>query len=210
MKNTIQRVKESKLLSAVGYVLLGALLVMAIRLVTYSPVAHTHYHANFAVYVNGQREEFKSPMYYQDVNTCSAEGSDNPKVRTHMHDEVNDVIHVHAKAVTWGQFFENIGWSLSGSSLITKDGTVHTETDQNKLHIVLNGQDYTGLGSIANRVIGDKDRLLISYGSEDMDKVMAQYETVARNAAKYNAANDPKSCGSGDHGGFGERLKSVI
>src|SRR4051794_34250581 len=92
--------------------ILGALVLLGIRFFSYSP-EHVHYHANFAVYLNGAREEFKGSQYYQEVNVCSADGNISlPQQRTHMHENINSVIHVHDHAVTWGQFFNNLGWSV--------------------------------------------------------------------------------------------------
>ena len=60
--------------------ILGALVILGIRFAMYSP-KHTHYHANFAVYINGQREEFKKPTYYEDVATCTAYDNITPAER---------------------------------------------------------------------------------------------------------------------------------
>src|SRR5688572_20707682 len=81
----------------------------------------THYHSNFAVYINGMREDFKDFTYYEEVAACTSAYEDNPKGRVHMHNNVNDIIHVHDKRVTYGNFFQNIGWNIGGKYLATKD-----------------------------------------------------------------------------------------
>lgn len=212
MKQRFTEITKNKWLATAGWVLLGALIVLAVRFVTYSPPETTHYHANYAVYINGVREEFKAPQYYQDVTACSAEESNNPKTRTHMHNNINDVIHVHDKAATWGQFFENIGWTLGKTSIITGDGTVYTENEQNKLHLILNGQDYTSLGGIANMVINSEDKLLVSYGNESTSTAMDQYKKISSSAAGSNQHPDPKTCkGSGpDHATLRDRFKNLF
>src|SRR5690242_12924059 len=48
--------------AGVGF-LLGILWLVGMRFLTVTPT-ETHYHANFAVYINGTREEFKSFAYY--------------------------------------------------------------------------------------------------------------------------------------------------
>src|SRR5665647_713896 len=94
----------------VGGLLLGALTILTVRFVTYQPVS-VHYHANFALYLNGQREAFKGQQYYQEVTTCSSTGGIAvPQQRAHMHDNANGLVHVEDHVVTWGQFFENLGW----------------------------------------------------------------------------------------------------
>jgi cell division protein FtsI/penicillin-binding protein 2 len=100
-------------------VLIGAVFVLAIRFINYQP-EHTHYHANFAVYANGQREQFKSPQYYEEVKICDLNGT-SPQARVHMHNEENGVIHVHDKAVTWGDFFENLGWTIGPNFIRTSN-----------------------------------------------------------------------------------------
>lgn len=211
MKQRFTEITKNKWFAVAGWVLLGALVVLAIRFATYTPPETTHYHANYAVYINGAREEFKAPQYYQDVTACSAEESNNPKTRTHMHSNINDVIHVHDKAATWGHFFENIGWTLGKASIITGNGTVYTENDQNKLHLILNGQDYTSLGGIANMTINSEDKLLISYGESTID-VMDQYKKINGSATQANQHPDPKTCkGSGNHHTtLGDRFKSLF
>ncbi len=187
----------------VAGLLLGALIILGIRLATYEPEKKIHYHANFAVYINGQREQFNNPALYEETVMCTNEkqdeASNNPNERAHMHDKVNNVVHVEDSAVTWGQFFENLGWSLGETTIITDNGTVYQEQGQNKLYIILNGQDYTDLGGIASHVIKDQDKLLLSYGDENTQTVMAQYKAIPGTARHYDTTQDPKSC-SGHEG----------
>lgn len=174
-------------------ILLGALLILAIRFFTYSrPV--THYHANFAVYINGQREEFKAPRYYQEVAACTANGPIQPAERAHMHDDINSVLHVHDDGVTWEQFFNNISWYLGKDFIQTDDGTMYQANGNNKLNIVLNGQNLTDLTSIANSVIKDRDRLLISFGDINEQTLQAEYNSVPSTAKHYDETKDPASC----------------
>lgn len=188
-------------------VLLGVLLLLAVRFVTYSH-AHTHYHANFAVFLDGKRQEFKEPQYYQEVKICNLSGT-SPQSRTHMHNSENGVIHVHDEAVTWGQFFENLGW-IVGPDFIRTDTELLAASDTNKLSIILNGQDLTDVSTITNQVIGNKDRLLLSYGPPDTAVLDNQFKSVANSAAKYNATKDPASCGSEENPTTQERLKNLF
>jgi len=189
--------------------LLGVLIILAIRLFTYDP-PHTHYHANFAVYINGQREEFNNPKYYQEVAICSADNDNLPQQRAHMHDNINSVVHVHDSAVTWGQFFDNIGWEIGPNFIMKDDGTLLVASGDNQLHILLNGQDYTGLTSIANRVIGDRDRLLVSFGNIDNPQLQQEYTSVPSTAKHYDESTDPASCAGAENPTFSERLHHLF
>lgn len=188
----------------------GVLGMLVVRFVTYMP-ATVHYHANFAVYLNGKRDEFKSPQYYQSVSICSSEsGITTPEQRAHMHDNINSVIHVHDKATTYGQFFENIGWEIGPDFVKTDDGTLYRSSDTEALHIIINGQDYTGLGSISNMVIKDKSRLLVSYGALSQATIDQEYKTVPNTAAHQDASTDPASCSGNEKISWKDRLHHLF
>lgn len=165
----------------------------------------THYHANFAVYINGEREDFSEFTYYEEVAACTGAYADNPKGRVHMHDEVDDIIHVHDKRVSYGAFFQNIGWGVGDEYLATLDRLYQTDADT-KVTYILNGETVDSIGS---RLIGNMDRLLVSYGPADSD-FLAQYNTVASTAPEVNKYQDPATCGGLNGAGsesFGARLK---
>ncbi len=189
---------------------LGALVIVAIRFATYNPV-RVHYHANFAVYINGQREEFKGTQYYQEVAVCSNTNDITlPQQRAHMHDNINSVVHVHDHAATWGQFFENLGWFVGPNFIQTADGTLYTENGNNKLHILINGQDYTDLTPITNMVIQDKSRLLVSFGNISDAEVQQEYSNVPSTAARYDVEKDPASCSGGENVSTSDRLHHLF
>src|SRR3989344_5111964 len=143
--------------------ILGAATILAIRFITYSP-EEVHYHANFAVYLNGQREQFKDMRYYEETaaSSCSIEEKETPLERAHMHGNVNDVVHVEDHLVTWGNFFQNIDWGIGDNYLKTAD-KIYAVDDQNKLTFMLNGNK---VNSVAGLIIKDEDKLLVSYGDE--------------------------------------------
>jgi hypothetical protein len=184
---------RSKWFFLIGGLLLGALIILTIRFITYS-VPSTHYHANFAVYLNGQRDQFKSPKFYEEVAACTAKGPIQPAQRAHMHDNINSVVHVHDDGVTWQQFFNNINWTLGPDFIQTDDGTMYTENGDNKLNIMLNGQDLTDLTNIANQAIKDRDRLLISFGDISDKALQSEYNSVPNTAKHYDESQDPASC----------------
>lgn len=182
-----------------GFLWLSGLRLLLIK----SP--ETHYHANFAVYINGVREEFKEFTYYEEVSACTSAYADNPKGRVHMHDKVNDVIHVHDRRVTYGNFFQNIGWNVGADYLASLDRAYQTD-EGNAVVYMINGER---VSSIANRVIGNLDRLVVSYGPKDAD-LSAQMASVASSAEEVNKYQDPASCsgiGGAGYDSLGSRLK---
>ncbi|MDB5186172.1 MAG: hypothetical protein JWL85_695 [Candidatus Saccharibacteria bacterium] len=190
---------------AAGF-LLGAIWLVALRYVTYKNDA-VHYHANFALYINGQREEFKSFTYYEEVAACTSDAVDNPKVRVHMHDQNNHLIHVHASGVTWGHFFANLGFTLGDTVLKTDNGIFADGTDGNKLEFLLNGQKVNG---IANKIITSEDTLLINYGKDSEDTLKQRYDGIPHDAGVANTKQDPSTCSGSEDPTSLERLKKSI
>jgi hypothetical protein len=202
-------VKTRWFMFAAGIVL-ASLIILGVRFATYS-VPHTHYHANFALYINGQREEFKAPHYYEEIAACTLHGTIQPAQRAHMHDEINDVIHVHDDAVTWGQFFDNIGWALGPNFIQDDKHTLYVEDGANKLNIMLNDQNLTDLTAINNQTIKDEDRLLISFGDIDDGTLAKENKTVPATAHHYDITPDPASCaGHMENPSVSERLKHLF
>ena len=202
------RIFQSKLFFLILGLVLGALTILAIRFVTYAPTG-THYHANFAVFINGERELFKGDKYYEETaaNGCSINPVADPIERSHMHGGVNDVIHVHDQLVTWANFFENIKWGLGDAYLKTRDA-IYTPDADKSLTFILNGKT---VDSIAGSIIGDEDRLLISYGNANEAELQGQYDTVARTAHDVDIAKDPASCSAGDQVvTFEDRLNHLL
>jgi hypothetical protein len=200
---------KSKWFLAVGCLILGAAIILGIRFFSYKS-DDVHYHANFTLYLDGQREMFKGAQYYTETEMCSADTSMVPAGRAHMHDNINDVVHVEDSAVTWGQFFENLGWTMGPSMIMKPDGTAYTASGNQKLHVILNGQDFTDLTNMANTVIKDEDKLLISFGDESKAMLMQQYRTVPSSAHHYDVTPDPESCGGHDGSMIHQRFTHML
>jgi hypothetical protein len=190
---------------AAGFVL-GAVVLLAIRFITYNP-PQIHYHANFALYINGQREMFKSPMYYEEVSGSCALGDDvKPAQRVHMHDEVNDVVHVHDHGATWGDLFMNLDWAVGRDFIRTPDHLYQT-SDNQRLTFILNGQS---VDNIATTVIRDEDRLLVDFGDTPDATIQTEFKAVAHTAHQYDIGKDPASCLGNAKPGWKDRLKHLL
>lgn len=199
--------KSLVLAGGIGLVF-GALIILGERAVTYRPAEKVHYHANFAIYINGQREQFKDIFYYIDTGTaCGAGQKMTPYERAHLHDNVNDVVHVEDEAVTWGQFFQNIGWVIDSKLVRTPDQLLLADSG-NRLTFMLNGEQ---TDKVINSVIGDKDRLLVDFGSTDSQTLQKEFESVASTAGKYNGSKDVGSCGgASEENSWSNRMRHMF
>jgi hypothetical protein len=199
-------VSKKTVLIGVAGLLVGALVVLGIRFITYKP-EQIHYHANFAVYLNGKREQFKSPMYYEEVSGSCALGKDiKPAQRVHLHDEVADVVHVHDHAVTWGDLFMNLHWAVGPDFIRTPDG-IFVAADSKKITYVVNGQE---IDDISTEIIKDEDRLLVDFGDTNKATIDKEFKSVPATAHKYDIGKDPAACLGNAAPTFTDRLKHLF
>jgi hypothetical protein len=188
-----------------GFVL-GLIWVVAVRFLSYKNDA-VHYHANFALYVNGVQDKFDNFTFYEEVQSCGSDEINNPRTRVHLHDNIGYVVHVHDAAATWGHLFANLGYTLGDNLVKNDDGVYIDGQDGNKLTFWLNGKEVAGA---ANRTIGSEDVLLINYGKEDTNVLQQRYDAIIKNADEYNKRNDPSSCTGVKPKTFAERLKWAV
>ena len=204
MLQTLQNLRKRYIL-LIG-VIVGLIAFGAYRFVSYDP-EHTHYHANFAVVIDNQKEEFESFSYYEELTGCSIDTAPTAKGRVHMHEPENSVVHVHDEAVTWGHFFENLGYSIGSEHLATADKTF--TSDNKSISYILNGKKV--IGNPANKEIGDEDRLLVVVGAKDEAEAMDLYDVmVPESAHEHKESSDPGTCSSGESHGLMDRFKGVF
>lgn len=176
-------------MSKLGFFIIGILALASWRFATYHSDS-VHYHANFAVYVNGQREVFAADNYYQGTTNCYADEANEPTERAHLHDNVNDLVHVEDSAVTWGQFFQNLGWGIGPGYLQTRERLLVASAGR-PLMYMLNGKPVKDPSSL---VIKSLDKLLVSYGTANQAKLQTQYNSISDSARQANTTPDPESC----------------
>jgi hypothetical protein len=190
----------------IGFVL-GVVSFISYRVAAYKSHEEVHYHADFALYIDGQRDEFKSFTFYEEVEACGLHGEDDTKGRAHMHGQVNHIVHVHANAVTWGHFFANLGYTLGDKVVSNDDGVYADEQGGKKLSFILNGEE---TDNIANVVMKNEDVLLISYGDEDKQTIKKRFEDMPRGAKEANESTDPGACGASEEITLGDRFKKAF
>lgn len=74
---------------------------------------HVHYHAGFKVFIDGQEQDY-SDFQYMSLVPCSTEKQKlTPEElqleKAHLHDQVDDVAHVHRAGAHWKDLFQNLG-----------------------------------------------------------------------------------------------------
>ena len=186
---------------------LGVFGLGAARFVGVPPPEATHYHANWAIFIDGERLDLSDQRYMEEISSCYAvDGEVTPQSRVHMHEGIHDVVHIHHLGATWGHLAGNLGIGLGEGYLILDDGTRIFDGEDGRFTYILNGRALT---SVHNQLIASEDRLLISYGLESMNELAeGRFVQVATTAGEFNTREDPATCtGSMEPIGMWGRLK---
>ena len=126
-----------------------------------------HWHADFALYINGKRYDFNQERFF---STTDEELSEN----VHLHEPFL-VVHVHREGTTWREFFHSLGFELTDQCLTTPEGDTYCTSETERLSFIVNGVRVDGL---AFQDITDIDRALISFGDESDEELRQQYAEV--------------------------------
>jgi len=159
-----------------------------------------HFHANFALYVDGARFDFSDDVYMEDVAGCGLTDKMFPEDRAHLHENNPDTIHIHDEWVSWGHFFAN-------NNIVFWDNFIKLDSwdiKQWQLIFILN---WESISNPYNELIKSKDRLLISYNTPNPEVL---YKSVSDNAWEYNATYDPGSCGGTNENAILAMLKEFV
>ncbi len=135
-----------------------------------------HIHANLKVVLDGKPLDLT-----QDKYQSSAGHELDPYV--HLHDGNGDVVHVHRKGETLGDFFKSVGMSLTSTCLTNDTGQKSCNTGSATLKLFVNGRPNTQFEAYVPQ---DLDRILLSFGSESETALQAQIASVADTACIYS------------------------
>jgi len=158
-----------------------------------------HFHANFAMYIEGERVDFSDDKYMEDIAACGIGGVIYPSHRAHLHENNGETIHIHHEWVSFGHFFSNIWFSFGENYIVNDESKIYQEAAWDQVTFILN---WKIVENPFNRLIKSEDRLLISYGSESEEVLLERYSSVSNNAGEYNAKYDPGSCWGNNENGI--------
>lgn len=155
--------------------LLSTTIILIIAFVVYRtlqvPEVPIHYHANFAVFINGRQINFADPNYMH-LAPCVANNtkvSFNKLDNVHLHDQVGNVVHIHQAGIVWNDLFTSIHYTLD------------KETGNVPVSYYLNGKKVEK--SVLSKVIGKQDKLLISADAQPAPNELRASEYYAKQAA---------------------------
>ncbi len=206
--------KKFKSLLAIGASIilfaLGAVVMLSLvkGKIASNPEPAFHEHANFALFINGEKFNFSTPEY-SSVQPCKitklkgniaqAHGL-NLDESVHLHDQNGGVVHVHTPGVTWHDYFESVEIEFEDGKLVLDENNEYISDDDSFFYYFINGEQ---VDHLANREIRDLDQVLISYSDEPLTKeqLTAQLVQINDDACLYSESCShrgtipPESCG---------------
>ncbi len=114
-----------------------------------------HWHADFAVFINGMQINFDEKHHITTEKFHVDE-------YVHIHDPFYGVVQFHREKTKREKFFKTLGWELSERCFIS-DSEEYCSNGSDKLNFYVNGVQ---IDSITFLEISDLQRVLISYGSQ--------------------------------------------
>jgi hypothetical protein len=135
-----------------------------------NPVVHEH--ADFAIFLHGERLNFDDERYFSD-----GEHQHAPDV--HIHPNRPNVVHKHRQNVNWARFFGSLGIVLEDERFVDADGREYRNGPAGTLKFFINGVQ---VDSLMHERISDLDRVLITFGAESEAELAAQLAAVGDEA----------------------------
>lgn len=159
-----------------------------------------HTHADFAVWINGEKLDFSGKKYMSGISTDEESHDEADEYRhkyLHLHDGVGHVIHRHKPGLSLLDFLESLGvivQSLPNESIcltLPQNGTEHCEDDFHYFFVYTN-DPYDGFARYLkdDYIFDDIDHILITNGSEttseDIETMHQQWLQMTDDACLYS------------------------
>ncbi len=137
---------------------------------------HVHVHADFAVYLNHQKQDYTDDRYQSHQGAVK-----HPSL--HLHSNDDHVVHRHAPGVTMGDFFTSLGYTVSDTGITTDTGEVYENTDTEQLLFFVNGEVRD---EFVDYIFQDEDQLLLYHGDPNDPRIDSYLESITDEACIYS------------------------
>lgn len=171
----------------------------------------THYHANFAVFIDEKKLDF-SHEKYMHVKPCTGEVNREGHFgdRVHLHDQVGDVAHIHDSGVVWGELIMYLGLEVN-QEFIMFENTKYPINKGKELVYYINGRK---VNDFQTSEISNNDTLIVIIGnrllSDEEDNRYAQFlGRVSNRSEEMNNSGSLEACGGSVELSFWKRVARV-
>lgn len=138
------------------------------------PLNSAHEHADWAIYINGQRMILNGSKYQHKSDYVHMESG-------------TDTIHLHAINIQLSYLLGTLGMKITPTSLNVEGVTYNNEGDK-KVRVFVNGKENTGFDKY---IMKSLDKILVLYGNEDDSQIQAYIKTIPDEAKKIDQPQPP-------------------
>ena len=131
-----------------------------------------HVHADFALYVNDKRLDLTAAKYQ---STLESEKNDD----IHLHDSNDQVVHRHAENITFANFLQSIGFTLTKDCFTMDTGENICSSDASEVSLYVNNKPAT---DITSYITQEKDRVLLYVGPRNNPNLQKYLDSVTDEA----------------------------
>jgi len=139
-------------------------------------VGDLHYHADFAMYLHGERYNFSQKKYMSTENKSLSNFA-------HFHDMNGNIIHKHAEGVTLGFFLETLNIKLNATCLMLDNGASYCTEGNKEWKMYVGGEHNDQFDTYD---VQDEDKILLSYGDELEEEIKRQLNSLSDEACIYS------------------------
>jgi hypothetical protein len=150
-----------------------------------------HVHADFHIVIKDALVDLSTDNY---MTTAGQELHPD----AHLHDGEGDVKHIHAEGITFSEFLQSLGITVT-NECITYDSETFCTDDTYILSLYVENELYAG--EIKDYIPVDDERILLYYGTRDNQNLPAYLEAVPDDSCFYSGTcpergvAPPESCG---------------
>lgn len=143
-----------------------------------------HTHADFSVYIAGEKIDFAKQEYMSGSSTGSLLDADHQAHDPyyHLHDNVGGVIHRHKPGLPVGQFFKSLGFTMSKDCFTPTDRKPVCNEGAKTWKMFVNGTEHPFSPDYA---FVDGDKLLFTYAATQAD-IQRQLAALTDDACLYS------------------------
>ncbi len=135
-----------------------------------------HVHADFVVVINDQRINLSEEKYQSSVRQVLHKN-------VHLHDGDDHVVHRHAEGITYGEFLQSLGFTLTNECLTNDAGEKFCTDENNVLALYVNEVPQTVL---TEYIPQEENKVLLYYGTRNNPKLREYLNTVTDESCIYS------------------------
>jgi hypothetical protein len=149
-----------------------------------------HVHADFMIIINDEWIRLTDEKYQSSTKQILHKN-------VHLHDGKDDVVHRHADGITFAQFLQSVGFTLTDTCLTKDTGEQYCANETNELVLYVNGKSVDK----TTYVTEENDKVLLYYGTPNSPKVSEYQAAITDNSCFYSGTcpergvAPPESCG---------------